>query len=218
MLTSSKSKGLFLVAGILIGMLVAFGIVLLDFERIKDSLVGEIKKVFPKDEGKSKTDTVTVFVERDKAGKGIESPKDYTLDDDSIAQMDSLAVDSLSLFVKKDELLYTKNIKLIALTDNGKRSGIDSSLAKAADIEPGGLPTNYTVEFWKSPINYKGYKLGRGKIALFGIFQSNDISLVSLAGNVFLKNRDLYFRLEPSEEFCTFNPVTDKNLLTQLSQ
>lgn len=91
-------------------------------------------------------------------------------------------------------------------------------MAKAADVDPTGLPQNFSVEFWKSPINYKGYKMGRGKIVLFGIYQSNDVSLVSIGNSVFLKNQELYFRLEPTEVFCNLNPVTDKNLLAQLSK
>jgi hypothetical protein len=131
---------------------------------------------------------------------------------------DSASVDSLGMLVKKDELLYTKNIKLITLTDKGKSAAIDSAMAGAADVDPSGLPSVFTVEFWKSPINYKGYKLGRNTIVLFGIYQSDDIILVSIGKSLFLKNRDIYFRLEPSEDFCSFNPVTDKNVLAQLSQ
>ncbi|UPT68564.1 MAG: hypothetical protein M0D57_08030 [Sphingobacteriales bacterium JAD_PAG50586_3] len=161
---------------------------------------------------KTKHDTIKIIVEKEVPAV------DYTLDDSAVDTLatDSSAVDSLGMMVKKDELLYTKNIKLISLNRNG--AVIDSAMANAADVDPSGLPAVYSVEFWKSPINYKGYKMGRGKLALFGIYQSDDISLVALGNNLFLKNRDIYFRLEPSEDFCSFSPVTDKNVLAQLSQ
>ena len=208
----AKSKGMFLAIGIFVGMLVAFGIVWLDFGRISQKVIGQVQQVFSADN--TKHDTIKVIVEKEVPAV------DYTLDDTDVdtMQTDSVAVDSLGMLVKKDELLYTKNIKLIALDDKGKAAGIDSALAKVADVDPSGLPAAYAVEFWKSPINYKGYKLGRNKLVLFGIYQSDDISLVSIGNNLFLKNRDLYFRLEQAEDFCSFNPVTDRNTLVQLNQ
>lgn len=212
MRNSAKTKGIFLALGILVGMLVAFGIVWLDFGRISQKVIGQVQQVFSAD--KTKHDTIKVIVEKEVPAV------DYTLDDTAADTLvsDSTAVDSLGMLVKKDELLYTKNIKLITLNDKGKSAAIDSAMAGAADVDPSTLPAVYSVEFWKSPINYKGYKLGRSTLVLFGIYQSDDISLVSIGKSLFLKNRDLYFRLEPSEDFCSFNPVTDKNILSQLSQ
>jgi hypothetical protein len=206
----AKSKGLFLAIGIFAGMILAFTLVWLNSERIPKRLMGQVQKVFSSD-NTIKHDTVTVVVEKEVPVYN----NNPTLDTTALAT-DSLATDSTDFLVKKDELLYTKTFKLIELK-NGS-SAIDSAMAKAADVDPTGLPQNFSVEFWKSPINYKGYKMGRGKIVLFGIYQSNDVSLVSIGNNVFLKNQDLYFRLEPTEAFCNLNPVTDKNLLAQLSK
>ena len=215
MQNAAKSKGLFLAIGIFVGMLVAFGIVWFDFERISERFIGQVQKVFTKSD-KGAPDTVKVIIEKEVQGRDNDNDIG-NLPPDTLAA-DTLMVDSLSLMVKKDELLYTKNIKLITLGDKGKGAAVDSAMAKAADVDPSGLPAVYSVEFWKSPINYKGYKLGRSKLVLFGIYQSDDISLVSIGNSLFLKNRDFYFRLEPTEDFCSFNPVTDRNLLAQLSQ
>ncbi len=214
MQTPAKQKGLFLALGILIGMLVAFGVVWLDFERLSHKVSQQINSLLPKNGvAKGKTDTIVIV---EKVQPVDDLGADMGLDTTSYLT-DSLPVDSLSLLVKKDELLYTKTIKLIRLTASGANA-IDTAMAKAADIEPADLPANYTVEFWKSPINYRGYKLGRGKVVLFGIYQADDISLVSVGSNVFLKNRDIYFRLEPTEDFASLSPVADKNLLALLNQ
>lgn len=207
----AKSKGLFLAIGIFAGMILAFTLVWLNSERIPKRLIGQVQKVFSSD-NTIKHDTVTVVVEKEVPVYNNNNPD---IDTTAMAT-DSLATDSTDFLVKKDELLYTKTFKLIELK-NGS-SAIDSAMAKAADVDPTGLPQNFSVEFWKSPINYKGYKMGRGKIVLFGIYQSNDVSLVSIGNSVFLKNQELYFRLEPTEVFCNLNPVTDKNLLAQLSK
>lgn len=206
----AKSKGLFLAIGIFAGMILAFTLVWLNSERIPKRLIGQVQKVFSSD-NTIKHDTVTVVVEKEVPVYN----NNPALDTTALAT-DSTAADSTDFLVKKDELLYTKTFKLIELK-NGS-SAVDSAMAKAADVDPTGLPQNFSVEFWKSPINYKGYKMGRGKIVLFGIYQSNDVSLVSIGNSVFLKNQELYFRLEPTEVFCNLNPVTDKNLLAQLSK
>jgi len=214
MQTPAKQKGLFLALGILIGMMVAFGVVWLDFERLTHQVSQQIKSLLPKDNNqKGKTDTI-VIVEK---AAPVADTELNTGGDTASFLTDSLPIDSLSLLVKKDELLYTKTIKLIRLTATGANA-IDTALAKAADVETADLPVNYTVEFWKSPINYRGYKLGRSKIVLFGIYQADDISLVSVGSTLFLKNRDIYFRLEPTEDFAGLNPVADKNLLALLNQ
>lgn len=216
MQTPAKQKGLILALGILIGMLVAFGIVWLDFERLSHKVSQQISNLLPKKgTEKSKTDTI-VIVEKMQPATDTETDTDTYIDTLPYAP-DSLPIDSLSLLVKKDELLHTKTIKLIRLTPPGGNA-IDTAMAQAADIEPANLPGSYTVEFWKSPINYRGYKLGRNKIVLFGIYQADDISLVSVGSSVFLKNRDVYFRLEPGEEYASLSPVADKNLLVLLNQ
>lgn len=215
MQTPVKSKGLFLALGILIGMLVAFGIVWLDFERLSERFSQEMKNLLPKSSNeKSKRDTVVIVNQNAPITDGV---VDADLGDTTTMVPDSLPIDSLGLMVKKDELLYIKNIKVIRLTASGKNA-IDSAMAKAADIDPVDMPANFAVEFWKSPINYRGYKMGRSKIVLFGIYQADDISLVSVGSSIFLKNRDLYFKLEPSEDFCSLSQVTDKNLLVLLNQ
>lgn len=218
MQTQAKTKGLFLAAGIVIGMLVAFGIVWLDLERLKDQALQEIAKILPKSKTeKPKTDTLVIV---EKQLPGTNNNTGSFIPDTASAAIDTLPplpTDSLGLLVKKDELLYTKNIKVIRLTASGQ-TAIDTAMAQAANIEPATIPASYLVEFWKSPINYRGYKLGRNKLVLFGIYRADDISLVSLGSALYLKNHDYYFKLEPSEDFLTLNAVTDKNLLALLNQ
>lgn len=214
----AKTKGLFLAAGILIGMLVAFGVVWLDLERITHNISQEVKNLLPKNSNqKSKTDTLVIVEKQAPDNGGYDS--DIEIPDTALYPLDTLPlpVDSLGMLVKKDELLYVKNIKVIRITAS-EQTAIDTAIAKAADVEPTGMPDNYAVEFWKSPINYRGYKLGRSKIVLFGIYQADDIALLSIGNTLFLKNRDFYFKLEPTENFLSLNAVTDRNLLTQLNQ
>lgn len=214
----AKTKGLFLAAGILIGMLVAFGVVWLDIERITHNIGQEMKNLLPKNTNqKGKTDTVVIVEKQAPDNDGYDSGME--IPDTALYPIDTLPlpVDSLGMLVKKDELLYVKNIKVIRITAS-EQTAIDTAIAKAADVEPGGMPDNFAVEFWKSPINYRGYKLGRSKIVLFGIYQADDIALLSIGNTLFLKNRDFYFKLEPTENFLSLNAVTDRNLLTQLNQ
>lgn len=54
-------------------------------------------------------------------------------------------------------------------TVSKKTQETDSTIAAMSEVSDSQKPTDYRVEFWKSPLNYKGYKMSTGKIVLYGI-------------------------------------------------
>ena len=97
-----------------------------------------------------------------------------------MAEADSLLRDSAGLssenisdhyegnnfIVKKDELLGSKKIEVTNLQQNEMANSSDSLLEKISGIKDGkkNIVASFKVEFWQSPINYKGYKMTKNKI------------------------------------------------------
>lgn len=120
--------------------------------------------------------------------------------------------DTSEIVVKKDQLLISVNMKLIDLIDqNSKDDNAESSISKksADKLNPtAGLPESnnrrsefYIVEYWVSPVNYKGYKLVNDKLILFGIEEPDAVQLYSKENKLWMKYGKDFYVLEPTEEF-----------------
>ncbi len=116
------------------------------------------------------------------------------------------------IVVRKDELLAEKIVTLINLDGTNL---IDSIRSKEAGIkeDPG---KSMTIEFWQSPLNYKGYKLSRSRLVLFGFDSDEQVSLYRLESTMFMKTSNGVFRLENTADFRQLERVTDEALLAKL--
>lgn len=116
------------------------------------------------------------------------------------------------IVVRTNELLGEKVVALVNL--DGLKA-IDSIRSKEAGIkeEPG---KSVTIEFWQSPLNYKGYTLSRSRLVLFGFNTEESVSLYRLDQTMFLKIAGGVFRLENTADFRQLERVTDESLLARL--
>ncbi len=114
--------------------------------------------------------------------------------------------------VRKDELLGQRTVVLQNLD---QVSATDSLLRSEAGVkeEPA---RNITIEFWKSPLNYKGYKMSRSKLVLFGMGQEDQVTLVKLDQRLYLKSSMAVYRVENTSDFRQLERVSDETLLTRL--
>jgi hypothetical protein len=132
-----------------------------------------------------------------------------------VPETDSTMIAAEDVIVKKDQLLVSVPIK--PPLDNTKE---DQSMAQAAadKLNPAaGLPEEdlsgeYQVEFWISPVNYRGYKLMNDKLVLFGIEEPDAVRLYSINNNLLMKYGKEYFRLLPVTDFVSFNIVKENSL------
>lgn len=117
-----------------------------------------------------------------------------------------------------DEIVVRTNEKIgekfVTLVNLDGTKAIDSIRSKEAGIreEPGRI---VTVEFWRSPLNYKGYTLTRSRLVLFGLAEEN-ISLYRMDQSMFMKTAGGVFRLENTADFRQLERVTDEALLGRL--
>lgn len=101
-----------------------------------------------------------------------------------------------SLTVKRDEKLYTETLDIKVL----KSGSVDSLQSILLDVEPVNL-SQVLVEYWESPINFKGYKLSKTKLIIYGLTPLKE-SMIYKYGNIFyLEVGNLFYELEETSSF-----------------
>lgn len=146
-----------------------------------------------------------------------------------MAEADSLLKDTSSastnqntndfFVVRKDELIDSKNIQITLLQGEETANPSDSLLEKISGIKNTKRSSSaLKVEFWKSPINYKGYKMTKNKIVLFGIGQDDNIKLFQLEEHLYLKQNSNCYKLIFSDDFRQFEKVSDAAILLKLGK
>lgn len=137
-----------------------------------------------------------------------------------IDQIDSLtgeeiigSVDAGEVTVKKDVLLFTKDLEL--MTKNGAKDKMLDSLL--TDEESAQSKKTCRVEFWQSPINYKGYKFAGNKLTLFGIEDPTQTALIFLNNLLYLKNHTDYYPIEQTNNFLPLRKLNNASIIKQLS-
>ncbi|MCX6350552.1 MAG: hypothetical protein NTX03_01690 [Bacteroidetes bacterium] len=69
------------------------------------------------------------------------------------------------------------------------------------------------VEFWESPIHFKGYKFFRNKLLLYGVKESEFMKVYSYENNYYLKTAKGVYLLREENIFNSFAPVKNSILL-----
>lgn len=111
------------------------------------------------------------------------------------------------IVVRKDEMTGQKSFSIVNLDQPA-----DSANAKTA-ADNGHY---VTVEFWKSPLNYRGYKFSRSRLVLFG-FDSGEVQSMYKSENAtYLKTALGVFRVEISSDFHQLERVTDESLIARM--
>ncbi len=140
--------------------------------------------------------------------------------DDSIAS--EIISQDENLVVKQDQLLVTHTLKATDILNDEQKKGNDNTLTQStvSKLNPGGglveiqkqSDEDYEVEFWLSPVNYKGYKLASNKLVLFGIEEPDAVKLYNVENKLMMKYGQDYFRLNPSDEFISFSTIKNTDL------
>jgi hypothetical protein len=145
---------------------------------------------------------------------------------ETTAVTDSLSGDEYSpddIVIKKDQLLVSYTLKVIPIDPPDKKDTLkDLSQTTASKLNPpAGLPEDterelYDVEFWVSPINYKGYRLSHDRLVLFGIEEPDAVRLFYFDGKLVMNYGHNYFSLHPSNEFVSFSSIKEIDLPSAL--
>lgn len=122
-----------------------------------------------------------------------------------------------NIVISKDELLFTRLVKIVGQYQNGTDSyELDSVLTDQRNSHKKDQST-IKVEFWRSPINYKGYKFDDVKLVVFGLLEFNNLSLIGQNNNLFIRYNKEYYQVEPTDDFKSFIPVKNSGLIKELN-
>lgn len=123
-------------------------------------------------------------------------------------------IEEEALNVATDELLTVKNIKLINLDSDAPAS--DTAAATLAGINPQKYADLYFIEFWKTPLNSKGYRMTKNKVMLYGFNDISNVSIFKVDGGYYIKNSEQVYKIAPGSDFKPLERVLDNGLLARL--
>jgi hypothetical protein len=101
-------------------------------------------------------------------------------------------------------------------TDSAKLTEISSTTgANKPIVHKPVAPTNKSikVEFWQSPINFKGYKYFRNKLYLYGLKPNEEISIFTYNEKLYLKTQKGVFIILEQNSYNPFIQVKNPELI-----
>lgn len=126
-------------------------------------------------------------------------------------EVDSLINDDLK--IASDELISVKNVKLISFEDIIQTDTVPAKLAGVVSSNS----NLYFVEFWRTPLNSKGYRFTKNKVMLYGFVDYINIDLYQLENSYYIKCSDQVYKLEYSSDFKPLERVVDAELLAKIN-
>ena len=198
------------VFGLSIGLLVGIGFFVLKindlFNKLKESASEKIT-VIEKTVNTTDEDETTKNKNRFKINFKKSTKINYS-------EVDSLIKEDSGINIASDELLTVKNIKIIQI-------GEFIPSKDSSDIQKTRLDnTNselYFVEFWKTPLNSKGYRFTKNKIMLYGFDDFSNLTLYEIDNSFYIKSSDQVYKLLYSSEFKQLDRVLDSELLAKIN-
>lgn len=163
--------------------------------------------------------------QKTQAPENVVATIDSTTTDSTQNNMDSLYTDSINslaiaqdslttpadsskeeedIVVMEDRLIATTRLPIYATANVSPRSkgnkNLDSLLIddKYTNNEN---PESLTVEFWKSPINYKGYRRIHTRLVIFGLTAADSIRIFKREDQLFMNVKNKDFPINETDEF-----------------
>jgi hypothetical protein len=119
--------------------------------------------------------------------------------------------------IRKDELLSTKTLEVVNLDPVAKMTQKDSLLQKVSGIKDDRNSRQYfNLEFWSSPLNYKGYRMSKYKLIVYGIASADGLKLFKLDDVIYMKSAGMVYRLDPTGDFKPYERITDETIISRL--
>lgn len=129
-------------------------------------------------------------------------------------EVDALLREGEDVTVAQEELLSVKNIKVIDLDASSKKDTLTGQLAGVTSSD---FPNMFFVEFWKTPLNSKGYRMTRNRVILYGLSDFSSITIYKVDDNFYLKNEDVVYKISSGTEFKPMELVNDAQLLARIN-
>jgi len=124
-----------------------------------------------------------------------------------------------AIVIQKDELIASTTLQITdlnPLSSNEKAS--DSVIQKVSGIRDDRTVTKkiLEVELWKSPLHYKGYKMSRNKLVLYGFTSLEGIKIFKLDDNTYIKLTSAIYKLDQTYDYKPYQLVDDPSIINKL--
>jgi hypothetical protein len=241
-MADNKEKTQFFIWGMLTGLIIAgsFFILKLDdyFEKLK--LYKNITKTFylnsKKDKdgdekyvSKTEEDRSSSYDKYKNEEKKSETDKNKR-DTEGDVQNSAYSEDSLpdanlnddemeAIVIQKDELVASTTLQITDLNPlSSAEKTSDSVIQKVSGIRDDRTVTKkiLDVELWKSPLHYKGYKMSRNKLVLYGFASLEGIKIFKLDDNTYIKLTSAIYKLDQTYDYKSYQLVDDQSIINKL--
>lgn len=198
------------VFGVSIGLLIGIAFFLFKI----DSIFNKLKSSITSD----KITVVEQKVETDEEKQKAKNKERFKIKTNNQSRVNYKEVDSIinsdaNINIAVDQLLSTKQLKAIVLNASTESDTLAQSLA---GVNNNPVSDSYTIEFWRTPLNSKGYRFIKNKIMLYGFTDHNNVLLYILNGHYFIKSFEVVYEIESNSEFQPFLRVNNADVLSKL--
>lgn len=198
------------VFGVSIGLIIGIGFFIfkLDdyFNKIKSAATNQIKiieKPVKQEDDKEKQDDEK---QRFKINTKVSPYTNYK-------EVDSLLKENDNINIATEELISVKSIKLIDL-DVMQKDTLAASLAGVNTNDPTNV---FFVEFRKTPLNSKGYRMTKNRIMLYGFSDFSSFNLYKVDNVYYLKSEDQVYHVAINPDFMPMERVNNSDLLAKIN-
>lgn len=198
------------VFGVSIGLIIGIGFFLfkLDdyFNKIKSAATNQIKIIEQPVKQEEENKKEANEKERYKINTKISPYTNYK-------EVDSLVKSDNEINLAKEELISVKSIKLINLDVAEK----DTLAANVAGVHSSPATDLFFVEFWKTPLNSKGYRMTKNRIMLYGFSDFSSFNIYKVDDNFYLKSEEQVYKVSVNPDFMPMERVNNSELLARIN-
>jgi len=76
---------------------------------------------------------------------------------------------------------------------------------------------NYKIEYWQSPLNFRGFKRSENFVVLFGLLPKNTTGFIQIDEQFYIRENQIWFSIPETTDFAELQPVTAPQLLQRIN-
>ncbi|HYG51838.1 MAG TPA: hypothetical protein VD905_13095 [Flavobacteriales bacterium] len=122
------------------------------------------------------------------------------------------SVFSENTVIRADKFIMKKLFPVLGYVP--QKNNTDSLLNTMIDVKTPGKG-KITLEFWESPVNYKGYRMGRDRMIVFGVLPDG-VKMVKHGADLYMVTLNNVYLVKPCTEFCDLKPIKDKAVCAEV--
>ncbi len=178
------------------------------------------------------TDSMAVNSVNQNSNEDLTATGEPAEDENKLSSNDSTShvnSEDKDIVIKKDQLMISVSLPVNEkitekkLQENMQANATENVVQKlnpAANIPEGRdeVTANMEVEFWVSPVNYRGYKMTKNKLLLFGIEEPDGVKLFRSNDVLYMKYNNDFFHLVNTFEFLSYQRLKETDVPLAIRQ